>query len=185
MKCKTINGLRECITCKKVKPIEEFYHRKVSDGTIRPYSDCKECSKKRSKNATITEKDKIRVIKKRYREKHKDELTKKHSEHYYNNKEYYYNVTRKNRLRVAFGITITEYEEILKLQNNKCAICGNPSNSSRYGLVVDHDHITGEIRSLLCNNCNTGIGLLKEDPVILQKAVEYINKHNNLNNVIG
>lgn len=68
-----------------------------------------------------------------------------------------------------YGITLEEYEQLMKKQDNKCAICGEEKQ-----LVVDHDHKTKKIRGLLCNQCNTGIGLLKDNTNILQKSINYL-----------
>jgi hypothetical protein len=61
-------------------------------------------------------------------------------------------------------------------QKGCCAICGVHQNERSDGkdLAVDHDHETGEVRGLLCTNCNTGIGQLQEDPEVLLKAIEYL-----------
>lgn len=65
---------------------------------------------------------------------------------------------------------------MLAAQGGVCAICGE-TNASGRDLSVDHDHETGEIRQLLCSNCNTGIGLLKDNPELLIKASAYLMKH--------
>jgi len=64
-------------------------------------------------------------------------------------------------------------------QNNACAICGFAfyDRIHRY-LHVDHDHHTGELRELLCENCNRLIGQAKENPLILINACNYLIKHN-------
>lgn len=70
--------------------------------------------------------------------------------------------SEKNRVKHlvrTYGITVEEYENLLKEQNGVCAICANPPGKRR--LAVDHDHETGLVRGLLCSPCNTGIGLLK------------------------
>jgi len=72
---------------------------------------------------------------------------------------------------------------MLDSQNNVCVICGQPetrkaaSGKTCY-LHVDHNHESGEVRGLLCHHCNTGIGAFKEDASLMQKAIEYIEKHN-------
>ncbi len=63
------------------------------------------------------------------------------------------------RLLVRYGITVGEYEAMLYAQNGLCAVCKNPPKSMR--LAVDHNHITGRIRGLLCMRCNTGIGKIE------------------------
>ncbi|KKN36747.1 hypothetical protein LCGC14_0770530 [marine sediment metagenome] len=76
----------------------------------------------------------------------------------------------------TYGIRIEEYEELLQSQNNKCAICGILVKRGRRkkNFAVDHNHETGEVRGLLCEDCNRGIGLLREDIGILQKAIKYL-----------
>ncbi len=69
------------------------------------------------------------------------------------------------------GMTIEQYEELLKQQGNCCAICHKPAKR----LHVDHNHTTGKVRGLLCRPCNTGIGLLDESPSTLLSAVKYLS----------
>jgi hypothetical protein len=73
---------------------------------------------------------------------------------------------------LGIDITFEQYEELLKKQNNKCLICGEESKGRK--LAVDHCHETGEVRGLLCGNCNQGLGLFKDDPELMQKAAEYV-----------
>lgn len=83
-------------------------------------------------------------------------------------------------LKSKFNITYTQYEDLYKSQGGMCAICGKHieefATTCDLSSVacVDHNHTTGEVRGLLCNHCNTGIGLLKENPVILQSAIKYL-----------
>ena len=79
-------------------------------------------------------------------------------------------------LKRKFGITQEDYKKILEEQNSLCAICGADHYKEKKGLYVDHNHETGEIRGLLCNNCNCGIGYLKDDVKLLNKAIKYISK---------
>jgi hypothetical protein len=84
-------------------------------------------------------------------------------------------------LRESFGLSLEQYQEMHDRQGGKCAICGNPETQMRGGkvraLAVDHNHSTGRIRELLCSDCNTGIGKLKDDPKVLRQAAEYLEKH--------
>lgn len=81
-------------------------------------------------------------------------------------------------LRESFGLSLEQYKEMHDRQNGKCAICNNPETQMRSGkikaLAVDHDHKTGAIRGLLCSDCNTGIGKLKDDPKVIQSAIQYL-----------
>lgn len=87
----------------------------------------------------------------------------------------------------AFGISLDEYNVILERQDGMCAICGElpdgPRNQRKGGrnvfkarLVVDHDHATGKVRGLLCNNCNAAIGLLKDDQAMVGSALAYLDR---------
>ena len=68
-----------------------------------------------------------------------------------------YRVYRDARLK-KFGITESEYEEMLSSQGGKCAICGGGPDTRWKMLAVDHDHTTGKVRGLLCMVCNTTLG---------------------------
>jgi hypothetical protein len=83
---------------------------------------------------------------------------------------------RKFNLKDKYGITPEVYDAMALAQNGVCAICGRP-NVSNKRLSVDHDHKTGKVRELLCNDCNCSIGLLQEDPSIMIKMANYITKH--------
>jgi hypothetical protein len=79
------------------------------------------------------------------------------------------------QLKIDFGITIDDYEAMCISQNNKCGICNTEIRDK--ALSVDHDHKTGELRGLLCNSCNLGLGHFKDSPHILRKAINYLLKH--------
>lgn len=64
--------------------------------------------------------------------------------------------------------------QVLFSSTEVCQICGE---EDRRGLCIDHNHETGKIRGLLCDNCNKGIGLLREDSYILEKAKRYLEKY--------
>ena len=82
---------------------------------------------------------------------------------------------RNARLKCIYGITLDEYNKILESQNNACAICNiSTSLPTRKFFDVDHCHKTNKVRGLLCHSCNVGIGFLKDDIQILQKAISYL-----------
>lgn len=85
--------------------------------------------------------------------------------------------SRRSNLKRNFNITPEEYDMMLAKQVGVCAICKQAETSKRTTfLAVDHCHTTGAIRGLLCNNCNRGIGLLKDSPELLQAAKVYLEK---------
>lgn len=75
-------------------------------------------------------------------------------------------------LKRKYGITYEEYEEMLAQQDGKCAICGQVDEW--FALAVDHCHEKGHVRGLLCSQCNRGLGLLKDSPELLERALEYL-----------
>jgi Recombination endonuclease VII len=81
---------------------------------------------------------------------------------------------RKRNLKAFYGITVEDYEKILKLQGGVCAICGGVNENSRQ-LAVDHNHKTGDIRGLLCHLCNGLLGHARDRKDILKKAIRYLN----------
>jgi hypothetical protein len=85
---------------------------------------------------------------------------------------------RNYQLQYKFGVSRAEYNKMLSAQNNTCKICKSVCPTGRL-LAVDHDHTTGVIRGLLCAPCNTGLGFLKDDISLLEKAIEYLKESNN------
>ena len=81
-------------------------------------------------------------------------------------------------LQRNYGISFADYNGLLKKQGGKCAICGGEGflmkACHRIKLVVDHDHATGKVRGLLCHNCNRALGLLHDNPVTINNALEYL-----------
>lgn len=76
-------------------------------------------------------------------------------------------------LKKHYGITPEEYGEMFRAQRGVCAICSEVCATGR-NLAVDHCHATGEIRGLLCANCNRALGLLRDDPERLRRAIAYL-----------
>lgn len=102
-------------------------------------------------------------------------------DYYRRHREQHALVYREKHIKRQFGISLFEYGQMLVAQGGKCAICGQENAGTRNGeakaFAVDHDHKTGKIRGLLCESCNQGIGKLKDDPALLRKAADYIEKH--------
>jgi hypothetical protein len=82
---------------------------------------------------------------------------------------------RSDKLKYRYGITIQQYEAMFNEQNGVCAVCKEPPNKRR--LAVDHNHVTGTIRRLLCFRCNTIIGRVHENPEILYQLANYLEKY--------
>jgi hypothetical protein len=81
------------------------------------------------------------------------------------------------QLKSLYGITAAEFDRMLAEQGGRCAICRAERPGSRGDWRVDHDQVTGQVRGLLCDACNTGIGKLRHDPEILRAAARYVAAH--------
>ena len=80
---------------------------------------------------------------------------------------------RRTKRKRVYGVTPEEYDRILLDQNNQCAIC---KKTIGHEASVDHNHETGQVRGLLCRNCNAGIGLLQDNSEVLRAAADYLDK---------
>lgn len=86
------------------------------------------------------------------------------------NREYH----RKHHLERTYGVTPEQYAEMLFIQGGRCAACTSDGDGKK--LHLDHNHETGEVRGLLCWNCNAAIGLLKEDVDRLRNLIAYLER---------
>lgn len=81
------------------------------------------------------------------------------------------------RLLSEYDLTLDDYKNMLNKQSHVCAICKQKNGDK--DLFVDHDHITGEVRGLLCRQCNFGIGHFKDNPDLTSAATRYLMKFQN------
>lgn len=83
---------------------------------------------------------------------------------------------RRKHLRLKFGLTLEDFDRMLASQGYVCAICFT-DNWGAHGPMVDHDHVTGKIRGILCHKCNLGIGHLDDSISKLENAIVYLKKY--------
>ena len=79
------------------------------------------------------------------------------------------------QLTRMYGITLEEYDELSAYEYHVCAICKLPCKTGKR-LAVDHCHVTGRVRGLLCANCNNGLGRFNDDPNVLREAITYLEE---------
>lgn len=91
-----------------------------------------------------------------------------------NNKEKKTQLMREGNYKRKYGITTEQYNKIFKYQKGCCAICGKHQKIFKRSFAVDHCHSTGEVRGLLCMNCNTAIGKFNDDVSLVLKAAAYL-----------
>lgn len=80
-----------------------------------------------------------------------------------------------------YGLSPEQYLAFYQAQHGKCKICGKELPDGAY-LCVDHNKETGEIRGLLCDTCNRGLGYFHEDTKILENAIKYLKENNENSN---
>lgn len=84
------------------------------------------------------------------------------------------NEIKNNRLKRLYGITLDDYNKMFATQNGCCIICGQHQTKKERSLAVDHDHLTGNVRALLCGGCNTQLGWYEK---YMNKINEYLQIH--------
>lgn len=162
--------MKICSKCKVKKPKTE-YKPSVRE---KSYGNCRECERVYYRQSANLAAERQR----RYLSK--PEVKERRNKYYqeYPNKEAVRlskkRSARKILLQKEYGLTLEDYEKILAEQQGYCKICGIHESELSRVLSVDHCHETNEVRGLLCGNCNAGIGLLKDSPDILLKAVNYL-----------
>ena len=88
---------------------------------------------------------------------------------------------KKHRLKSSYNLSIEDFYAMYEESNKSCSICNKPleihTQNKSIMACVDHDHVTGKVRGILCNGCNRGIGFLQDSPTLLNKAAEYLFKY--------
>lgn len=114
----------------------------------------------------------------RYRDRHPERV--RASQRVQNQKNYWadpakaIDYARRHRL-AKLGLTEDTYEAMVAAQDGECGICGRVCPSGRR-LAVDHDHQTGRVRGLLCLRCNRCLGQFEDNPGLLRRAAEYLER---------
>ena len=119
----------------------------------------------------------IKAAGRRYYERNRAKVISDSHERYHANPTRARRVTRAATLVRDYGITSEQYAEMLAKQKGVCAICHGPPTRGDRHFSVDHCHLTGRVRALLCSGCNTGIGMFLDDPELLRRAVAYLEEH--------
>lgn len=169
---------KRCKKCLTRRPIDAFYaHKRMKDGHLNICKECHQADAKKRWRADLAgnrkasseyqkgwraaNKDKVRISRKRYEDGNKDAVLLG---------------KRVRRLR-SYGLTLPEYEEMLSRQGGVCGSCGGPPDGRWKKLQIDHCHITGKVRGLLCVGCNRAAGYLDDSPEKASRLGSYLEKH--------
>jgi histone acetyltransferase (RNA polymerase elongator complex component) len=82
---------------------------------------------------------------------------------------------KRRYLITSYGLNVEQFEQMLKDQNSKCAIC-KTDEWGKESPSIDHCHKSGKVRGLLCNNCNRALGLFKDNEGIVKNAASYLER---------
>lgn len=82
----------------------------------------------------------------------------------------------------TYGVEIEDYERMYKEQKGLCKICKRPEAKRR--LSIDHCHVSREVRGLLCQSCNLGLGAFKDNGSLLIAAIKYLKQEEELDELL-
>jgi galactose-1-phosphate uridylyltransferase len=119
---------------------------------------------------------------KEYYEQNKEKRISQAKASYEKNRDKVLKRGRERHLRIKYNLSSEQYLDMVVSQENCCAICGKPEHrllktGDIKPLSVDHNHVTNEVRELLCNDCNALLGFAKENVNVLQNSIKYLQKH--------
>jgi hypothetical protein len=177
--------MKQCRVCDQVKDESEFYP--AAKGRLRLRNECKVCHRAALRDHSQDTKPAGRIctvcsLWKPLSAFHKYRLCLYGVEPFCKvcklekrqiRRTLYPDAERRIRLKYEYGITLEVYEAMHARQGGRCAICGRAEAK----LVVDHEHGTGRVCSLLCHLCNAMIGCAREDAAILAAGIGYLRRH--------
>jgi ribosomal protein L34E len=142
-------GELRCTKCDITKPESEFHREAKNPNRNYKRSNCKSCDAERIR----------RYVSLPGMREHKAELKR-----------------RSNR-KLSYNFPPELYDERLEEQGNVCGICKSNTPGGRGAFHADHNHKTNQPRGVLCHNCNLALGNFKDNPEVLQAAIEYLKKY--------
>lgn len=142
-------GVKTCSDCREVKKVTEFYKGNAGSGGRQ--SCCKACQRAKSLAWKKANPERHKTTALAYEDRNKDRR-------------------KDQRLLRQHGITLELFNAMLASQRGICSICGKTPKK----FDVDHDHVTGVIRGLLCNSCNQGLGYFHDDIEAMRSAITYL-----------
>lgn len=149
--------MKKCYHCKETKDFNEFYKNTYNKTGYQ--SRCKKCQLKGAKEIRNKNPEKFRKRTRNWNKMNPEQR-------------------KDTRLTYRYGISIEQFNEMREKQEFSCKICGIHESKLMKGLFVDHNHITGKVRGLLCAPCNGFLGKMKTDETLdlIIKLVDYCEK---------
>lgn len=153
-------GKQRCSMCDEVKPLDDFY--KCTRSKTGRKGQCIDCYNERGAEHRSAPEVRDAIAKRRsaWTEANPEEARRRQ---------------RKYALKKKYGLSLEGYEQMLARQRGCCAICHRPTEDP-LSLFVDHCHASGKVRGLLCQACNSGIGMFEDDVDRLREAIRYLSE---------
>jgi Autographiviridae endonuclease VII len=149
-----IEGQKLCPRCERRFPMAHFYRCNSKKEWIS--SVCIACTRRYNREWNVANRERLAELQKTWTAEN-PEAVKRH--------------VFTQQLK-KYGMTIEDYEVMLKKQGGRCALCRRKAGKRR--LAVDHCHRTNRVRGLLCAPCNMGIGCFGDDPDLLGRVIAYL-----------
>ena len=167
-----ISSEKQCNRCGEVKSTSLFYrHKQTKDGYL---GQCKACVAARNKADYASNRERNKAYARDYHNKNREAVKEKMRARYVANKD----SRRDKALDKKLGKGASAFYKAEKAKSDKCRICGiNESEAPKGRLAIDHCHETGKLRGLLCDKCNTAIGLFQDNVSNLTAAIEYLRNN--------
>lgn len=151
--CSTELSIKSCSRCKEEKPLSDFCRsNRIKSGRT---AHCKECDV---------------AYRKSWISKNEAKYKDQQHQYYLKNKHTVRMRSKIAHYKKAYGMTLDEVESLLKSQQGTCKICGNVLGEFH----VDHCHLTGRVRGILCPFCNKGLGHFMDKKENLESALAYL-----------
>ena len=190
--------IKQCVRCKKNKTVDNFCVCARSKDGLSSY--CRNCKseyarerreatpveyrkKKREYNKRWSNKNPVkakhlrRINAKKYYDNNKEASMARSKKWAQKNKDRCRFTSRKSKLKLKYGITIKQYDIMRSSQNDECALCKTPFDSNTNIPHIDHNHLTNQVRGLLCFKCNVLLGAAEDNTQRLEAAIRYLINH--------
>ena len=154
--------MKKCTKCGETKPLAEFYVDTHGAGGLA--ACCRVCHKAATK-ARYAADPQVRERQKLCARRWVDANPVRRREIY------------KAHNWLKQGIDPAAAAAALRGHDGQCALCGADSPGTRQGWNIDHCHVTGKVRGVLCHGCNIGLGGFRDDPSRLREAAAYVERH--------
>lgn len=162
-------SVKNCRVCEKWKPLDDFYRMAgMRDGHR---NECKACNLAEKKQRYQADPAKAIARVKEWQKANPERV--KETRRLNNARPERRRKQRDTYYRRTFGISADDFDALLAEQGGGCAICCSVPDRAA-SLHLDHDHVSGELRGILCLSCNQGVGKFRDDPELLERAATYV-----------